>query len=245
MKLVVVLSQLLLCTTCYTNVTIDPSHAQSLEVGKYQRISVQPGPNYTFAIHLSMENYSGFSFQLHTHEAHIFLYNGSVDCLSELECVTTGSSVGMVQLLTHGVSSYEFKANVGCVKEDCRTNITLLAAVVGIGINDPVPGGCAQTSNLENDAVLSAVLAPHSKLLSFQASDIGFNPTKSGSPMLCDYNESSVIDRLEYQVYRKCLPSYDFSSDTFFEAIEEMLFPGKVVSRSSCNNKYGSILLIP
>ena len=47
--------------------------------------------------------------------------------------------------------------------------------------------------------------------------------------MLCDYN-GSVIARLQYQVYRKCLPAYDFSSDTYFEAIEGALFSGQIVS---------------
>ena len=56
-------------------------------------------------------------------------------------------------------------------------------------------------------------------------------PTQSAgiSSFLCDLN-TDVIDRLQYQVYRKCLPYYDFTSDTFFEAIEEMLFPGGQVS---------------
>ena len=43
--------------------------------------------------------------------------------------------MGMVQLVTPGVSSYEFKASVGCVGGDCQTNITLLVAVVGFGKN--------------------------------------------------------------------------------------------------------------
>ena len=56
-------------------------------------------------------------------------------------------------------------------------------------------------------------------------------PTQAAgiSSLLCDFN-TSVIDRLQYHVYRKCLPSYDFTSDTFFEAIEGMLFPGGQVS---------------
>ena len=43
--------------------------------------------------------------------------------------------MGMVQLVTPDVSSYEFKASVGCVGGDCQTNITLLVAVVGFGKN--------------------------------------------------------------------------------------------------------------
>ena len=118
----------------------DFSQAQSLNIGDYHRISLQPGPNLTLVVQSinqssSLDNYYGFTIQLHTQLAHISLYNGSVDCQSRVECVTSGSSVGMVQLVTPGVSSYVFKASVGCVGGDCQTNITLLVTVVGFEKN--------------------------------------------------------------------------------------------------------------
>ena len=120
----------------------DSSRSESLNIGEHQRISLQPGPNITFVVPSFQDKYSGFTFQLHTQQAVISLYNGSVDCLSLSECTTSGSSVGMVQLFTTAVSSYEFKANVRCLGGDpqsnvsnCQSNVTVLVAVVGIETN--------------------------------------------------------------------------------------------------------------
>ena len=36
-------------------------------------------------------------------------------------------------------------------------------------------------------------------------------------------------------MYRKCLPLYDFSTDTYFDAIEEMLIPGAIMMVGELN----------
>lgn len=191
-----------------------------------QELLLRSGDAYNFSVTVPQQmqsTYSSFVFQVHSDEHKVTLTNTSASCTSTRECVTTGTHVGLVHVLSNPSRAANFSVQYICDKNSSGSSQQqpALIALVGIPKKDPIPGGCSLTSALEIDPGFSVTQKDDFFSINFQSSDIGYDPTQTAQPPCTD--QFHFITRLEYTIFLHCLNSP--TTNSTFQALRDMFSP--------------------
>lgn len=138
-----------------------------------------------------------------------------------LNSSVTGRDVGVVSIITGNLSNVTWYLKLaGSIDSRVMVHATLLTA------GDPLPGGCNEEFNMENDPNIHVDQASTSATIKFQWSNLGYDP-RVRSPFSCE-NHSML-----YQGYVHFLQSADFSEETYFDTLKNMLMAGDVTKHGT------------
>jgi hypothetical protein len=166
----------------------------------------------------------GISLQVHTWNRNATI---SRDRLFSYDSTTTGQNIGLMDFNDNSDQEIDFYVVFDPIYEP-GSNRTLktgraLVVVRALSPNDPVPGGCATTSNLLYDAQLSLSFSSLSTTIRFMDGDLAGRP-------VCDQGVKPPIKQLSYYVYVYFLPEMNYNEDVYFHAIKLMVNTSSVKS---------------
>ncbi|XP_017779247.1 PREDICTED: transmembrane 7 superfamily member 3-like [Nicrophorus vespilloides] len=145
-------------------------------------------------------NASFFVVQVHSFSSPVILSN---DKLLQRQYSVRGNSVGLVQRNIHSESRYRFYV---------QNNITdglMIIAVTTYGKNDPIPGGCNLTFDVED--------APY-QVLNYTDDLITIDAQAASE--IARFCENT---RVSLEMYHMRLTRWDFTADSFYRSIEKMI----------------------
>lgn len=141
-----------------------------------------------------------------------------------LNSSATGRDVGVVSIID-GQSSVTWYLRLSSnVDSRVMVHAALLTA------RDPLPGGCNEEFNMENDPNIHLDQASTSATVKFQWSNLGWNPRNS-FPYTCEPHSSPAT--LLYQGYVHFLQSADYSEETYFDTMKKMLLAKDIVKHGT------------
>ncbi|KAG8221861.1 hypothetical protein J437_LFUL003237 [Ladona fulva] len=123
-----------------------------------------------------------------------------------------GTNVGLVVPVLRGKTSDVFITN-----HNISRNISALIAVLAYGKNAPVPGGCNMVASVET--------APYLEI-SYSRSVVRVDVQAPSPPE--DSIETCSFMSVNVEMYHAYLPERDYSSETYFATIQEMLTVNRI-----------------
>lgn len=141
-----------------------------------------------------------------------------------LNSSATGCDVGVVSIMAHQTNMTWYLKISSSVNSRVMVHATLLTAA------DPLPGGCNEEFNMENDPNIHLLQASTSATVKFQWANLGYNP-KISFPYSCELKTSPAS--MVYQGYVNFLQSADYSEETYFNTLKEMLLAKDIVKHGT------------
>ncbi|GFR80017.1 transmembrane 7 superfamily member 3-like [Elysia marginata] len=163
---------------------------------------------------LSMKSSRFVVIQVHSQRKILFLSSNKD---FDVDSTKTGKNVGLVTLLTVGQDKETWY-----IKANCTQNVTVSVIIQLYTDSDPIPGGCNQVFNLEQDpSVVIEHKRPYRSNVFFQWANLATRPGRK----LPDCEDKEVLDNLEYEVYVSFMRQRDLGEDEFMRAVQQVLRP--------------------
>lgn len=160
---------------------------------------------------------SSFVVQAHTFPSTTLTLTQTSNCEDSLSCTANGSNIGLVGNVT---TSYSLTIASGSGVDGDGVAV-LIAAVVN-SPESPIPGGCAQTSHLADDPMITTTFTGYS-----YSTLLTFNRSSAGHGVTADVDSScsarAVDKNITYTLYSRCVNANDFSQDSLFDAIKAVI----------------------
>ncbi|XP_024944119.1 transmembrane 7 superfamily member 3 isoform X2 [Cephus cinctus] len=151
--------------------------------------------------------------QVHTYQYNVTLSYDQTSFNTSSNSVF-GTNLGLVVVINGGSAAQVFVSNDNIVDVDA------LLAVVAYPVTAPMPGGCNMEFGLE--------IAPFQKLVVNEATVI-VDAQPAAAPMTQEISNSCEQHPVHHESYRLYLPEQDFTTETYFLAIKNMLTVQDVV----------------
>ncbi|PSN33848.1 hypothetical protein C0J52_24247 [Blattella germanica] len=145
-------------------------------------------------------------------QTHAFQYDVTLSYNSSLEphMYVNGTNIGLVQVIDTG--QIDTKLYLYNLNEN--KTVTVLVTVQAYGDDAPIPGGCNMEFSIETAPYL---------ILDFTESTVSVNSQPASAPVPRNKSPHCETQVVEYEMYHMYLEERDFTSLTYFDALQKMM----------------------
>ncbi|CAK9825197.1 Transmembrane 7 superfamily member 3, partial [Anthophora retusa] len=182
--------------------------ANVTDIAPYKRrITIAPSTNATFELINVSTEASFIIFQIHTYQYNVTLSYNKYNMNKVSNESVFGSNIGLLTRQTKNVVSLY-------VRNDNVKSVEALLVAVAYNDKEPVPGGCNMEFNTEIAPYTKVYMQDVMVFVDVQPASVPFKDTK---PPICKN------DPVELEIYWMSLTEQDFSVDSYFVGISNML----------------------